>query len=148
MEMLSDRCLPKIEDEMYKNSLKKIEEAVQTIWSGPIIIKDYPDHEISHAERITKYIEKLLSMNEKIHLNEQESYLLRLAACLHDIGMQCDVTRYDNIKKKAEELGATFHINSTLRSPVISILWNKSKLEITTTTYQLHGFYALIRMII
>ena len=43
-------------------------------------------------------------------LNSYELYLLSASSCLHDIGMQCDVIKYNNIKIKAEELGADFSV--------------------------------------
>ncbi|HRW82519.1 MAG TPA: hypothetical protein P5049_03580 [Methanothrix sp.] len=93
------------------DSLKEIEKAVTSIWSGPIIIKDYPEHKIDHSSRVIKYISQLLNLDGAKQLNERERYLLLASTYLHDIGMQCDIIQFPEILKKAESLGAKFYIN-------------------------------------
>ena len=44
----------------------------------------------------------------KGNLSERERYLLIAGILLHDIGMQCDVVQYPEIREKAIELGANF----------------------------------------
>ena len=56
----------------------------------------------------------ILDTNNKIDLSDQEIYLLLSGIYLHDIGMQCDVAKFDEIKTKAEEFGAKFNIEFML----------------------------------
>jgi len=50
----------------------------------------------------------LLKANNGSALSSEEMYLLMAGIYLHDIGMQCDVFRFPEIKARAEELGAEF----------------------------------------
>ena len=75
------------------------------------IIKDYTSHDLDHSNRIAQNIMKLIKLhNNKRDFSDEELYLISASSCLHDIGMQCDVIKYKNIKSKAEELGADFSV--------------------------------------
>lgn len=96
-------------------SLAVIRQAVEDIWAkdAPRIIQDYTDHSIKHSERISQYAIKLLNANDGRELSEQEMYLLIAGIYLHDIGMQCDVVKFPEIKDRAEKLGAQFEVDFT-----------------------------------
>jgi len=75
------------------------------------IIKDYTSHGLDHSDRIAQNIMKLIKLyNSKREFSEDELYLVSASSCLHDIGMQCDVIKYKEIKRKAEDLGANFSV--------------------------------------
>ena len=75
------------------------------------IIKDYTSHGLDHSDRIAQNIMKLIKLhNNKQEFSEDELYLVSASSCLHDIGMQCDVIKYKQIKRKAEDLGADFSV--------------------------------------
>jgi tetratricopeptide (TPR) repeat protein len=90
-----------------------IRQAVGEIWSAekPRIIKGYTDHGIPHSQRLAGYAGKLLAENKDRPLSPKEMYLLLAGIYLHDIGMQCDVIKFPEIKKQAEQLGAVFEIS-------------------------------------
>jgi hypothetical protein len=54
-----------------------------------------------------------LEANDGKPLSSQEAYLLTAGVYLHDIGMQCDVVKFPQIRAQAEELGAQFDIEFT-----------------------------------
>jgi len=90
-----------------------IRQAVGEIWGAesPRIIKGYTDHGIPHSQRLAGYAVKLLAENNDRPLSPKEMYLLLAGIYLHDIGMQCDVIKFPEIKKQAEQLGAVFDIS-------------------------------------
>jgi tetratricopeptide (TPR) repeat protein len=92
-----------------------IRQAVGEIWSAekPRIIKGYTDHGIPHSQRLAGYAGKLLAENKDRPLSFKEMYLLLAGIYLHDIGMQCDVIKFPEIKKQAEQLGAVFEVSFT-----------------------------------
>jgi len=53
-------------------------------------------------------ITQLLQADTAAKFSQQEIYVLLAGIYLHDIGMQCDIVKYPEIKKKAEDLGANF----------------------------------------
>lgn len=92
------------------DSLALIRRVTEIIWASdsPRIVHGYIDHGFEHNLRIAVFIEKLLQVNPHMIFSEQETYLLLAGVYLHDIGIQCDIVKYPEIKKKAEELGAIF----------------------------------------
>jgi Predicted ATP-dependent serine protease len=94
-------------------SLNSIREVMESIWAheAPRIVKDYTDHGEEHSQRIAYFAEKLLQINPDVNFSQNEIYLLLAGIYLHDIGMQCDIAKYPEIKTKAESLGAAFSIN-------------------------------------
>ena len=109
---IEEKFKKRILEEHLKTSLDLIRQATLKIWASdaPRIIKDYTDHGIEHSKRIISYVEKLLFANSGRTLTSVEVYLLLASIYLHDIGMQCDVVKYPEIKKKALEIGANFNI--------------------------------------
>ena len=99
-----------IKDTRLINSLALIREVMESIWAGeaPRIVKDFTDHGEKHSERVTGFVEKLLNASPNAVFTDQEIYLLLAGVYLHDIGMQCDISKYPEIKEKAEGLGAKF----------------------------------------
>ena len=92
------------------NSLALIREAMESIWANdaPRIVQNYTDHGVEHSERVAGFVENLLLVDPNLEFSEQEVYLLLAGVYLHDIGMQCDISKYPEIKEKAEGLGAKF----------------------------------------
>ena len=82
----------------------------KSIWANdaPRIIQDYTDHGVKHSERLAYFVDKLLQTKLDKDFSEQEIYLLFAGIYLHDIGMQCDIVKFPQIKAKAEALGAEF----------------------------------------
>ena len=64
-----------------------------------------------HSIRLVEYADKLLQANYGNKLNEYEMYLLLAGIYLHDIGMQCDIKKFPDIKTEAENLGAEFKLD-------------------------------------
>jgi hypothetical protein len=99
-----------------KNSLMQIELAVERIWSPRfILIENYTGHDIQHSERLINYIIKLIKLYRgDVPFSEEEIYLLVASACLHDIGMQCDIWKegHAEIRKIAESFGAEIDVRS------------------------------------
>ncbi|MBN8580813.1 MAG: NACHT domain-containing protein [Anaerolineae bacterium] len=106
------KLLESISDDRLLTSLSKIREAMEDIWSSdaPRIIQDYTDHGVEHCKRLASFASKLLEANDGSPLSSQEMYLLLASIYLHDIGMQCDVLKFPEIKAVAESLGAKFDI--------------------------------------
>ena len=100
------------------NSLALIREVMESIWASdaPRIIKDYTDHGEKHSETIIYFVQKLLQANPESEFSEQEIYLLLAGIWLHDIGMQCDVIKYPELKKEAERLGAKFDVEFAIET--------------------------------
>lgn len=107
-----------ISDPKLLESLCLIRGIVKAIWGSdaPRIVKDYTDHGVEHSERLADFVDKLLQAKKKKDFSEQEIYLLFAGIYLHDIGMQCDITKYPEIKEKAESLGAKFDKAFTART--------------------------------
>jgi len=83
---------------------------MERIWANeaPRIVKNYTDHGEKHSERVACFAEKLLQINPDAKFSQQEIYLLLAGIYLHDIGMQCDIVKYPEIKEKAKSLGVKF----------------------------------------
>lgn len=94
-------------------SLAQMREAMEDIWSrdAPRIIHDYTDHGELHVERVVGFAAQLLEASEELILSSKEMFLLLAGIYLHDIGMQCDLARYPEIKITSETLGAQFNID-------------------------------------
>ena len=104
------RLLENVTDNRLRTNLEKIREAAEDIWAEDTtrIVQFYTDHGIKHSERLAIIADDLLKANNGSALSSEEMYLLLAGIYLHDIGMQCDVFRYPEIKARAEELGAEF----------------------------------------
>jgi hypothetical protein len=109
-----------ISDRRLLDSLSYIRGTMEEIWASdaPRIVQDYTDHGVKHSERLARSVDKLLQAKLDKDFSEQEIYLLFAGIYLHDIGMQCDVVKFPQIKTKAEALGAEFEgeFNSTKSS--------------------------------
>jgi formylglycine-generating enzyme required for sulfatase activity len=100
-----------ISDPSLSDSLADIHKVMESIWRSDVrIVKNYTDHGMEHSIRIAGFVEKLLEVNPSVKFSEQEIYLLLAGIYLHDIGMQCDVIKYPEIKNKAKKLGAKFDV--------------------------------------
>lgn len=107
----SEKCLLEtVTDDRLRSNLERIREAVEDIWAEDAtrLVQFYTDHGIKHSERLAKIMENLLKANNGSPLSSEEMYLLLAGIYLHDVGMQCDVLRFPEIKTRAEELGAEF----------------------------------------
>ena len=115
---IETELLNHLTDDRLRSSLEKIREVVEDIWAtdAPRIIQDYTDHGIKHSERVIDYAAKLLNVNDGRDLSEQEMYLLLAGIYLHDIGMQCDIVKFPEIKERAEKLGAQFEVEFTAKT--------------------------------
>lgn len=107
--------IEKIASKGLKNSLAQIRESAEAIWSNeaPRIIQGFTDHGFDHCLRLINYASQLLCANKGTSLADEEIYLLIAGIYLHDIGMQCDVSKFPLIKEKAAEFGANFKIEFT-----------------------------------
>ncbi len=115
---IEKRLLERIpEDSSLRTSLSSIREATEKIWANdaPRIVQDYTDHGIAHSERLAGFAGKLLEASEGSHLSAEEMYLLLGGIYLHDIGMQCDVVKFPDIKSRAENMGAKFAVKFTAK---------------------------------
>jgi hypothetical protein len=113
------QLVQRVGDDRLQTSLANIRQAVEDIWAldAPRIIKDFTDHGTQHYVRISGFVSKLLAANDGKALSSQEMYLLLAGVYLHDVGMQCDVLKFPDIKAKAQQLGARFDVGfSTLIS--------------------------------
>jgi len=109
---IEEQLLEPVTDSRFRASLTALREATEGIWApeAPRIIQDYTDHSITHSERVAGFAARLLAANEGRELSAQEIYLLLAGIYLHDIGMQCDVCRFSEIKERGEELGGKFEL--------------------------------------
>ena len=100
-----------VSDIKLSRSLTSIRGVMENIWANeaPRIVKDYTDHGEEHSKRVAYFADKLLQANPDAKFSPQEIYLLLAGIYLHDIGMQCDIAKYPEIKVKAEGLGAKFN---------------------------------------
>ena len=112
---IENQLLQTIHDCRLKTNLTNIRESVEDIWSAdtPRIIRGYTHHGIEHSERLAGFAQKLLQAKRGRGLSEEEMYLLLASIYLHDIGMQCDVVKFPQIRETAEKLGAHFEVEFT-----------------------------------
>lgn len=77
-------------------------EFVENLWKigAPLIIKDFTDHGEAHCQRVAHYAANILSANKGKEFSQEEMYSLLAGIYLHDIGMQCDISRFPVIQKK------------------------------------------------
>src|SRR5215469_4311465 len=109
--------LKRVTNDRFQTSLAMIREAAEKIWiDTPRIIQDYTDHSIYHSERLAGFAVKVLAANNGKGLSAEEVYLLLASIYLHDIGMQCDVIKFPEIKTLAETMGASFDIEIRAQS--------------------------------
>lgn len=116
---VENRVLAKyISDITLSRSLTSIRGVMESIWANeaPRVVTDYTDHGEEHSKRVAYFAEKLLQANPDAKFSQQEIYLLLAGIYLHDIGMQCDIVKYPEIKKKAEGLGAKFKKGFTAKT--------------------------------
>lgn len=118
VKQMSDKYYQEFVDEIRNKeltrSISNIKQTVSAIWTKEVrIIKDFTDHGPEHSERIFEKLYKILWPDNAIkQLSENEIYVLILGVLLHDIGMQCDVKKFSEIKKVAiEEFGASFQVD-------------------------------------
>lgn len=104
------RLLERITDSGLRGNLQKIRQAAEDVWAedSTHIVQFYTDHGIKHSERLARIVDKLLKANNGTALSQEEMYLLMAGIYLHDIGMQCDILGFPEIKLRAEKLGAKF----------------------------------------
>ena len=95
-----------IRDPSLKRSLMEIEQASQKLWAPSFtLIKNFTGHNLDHSARVANYIINLIKINKVMDtFSDEEMYLLAAGACLHDIGMQCDLGKkeYAEIKSIAK----------------------------------------------
>jgi hypothetical protein len=115
MNQIERRLFQRISDDHLRTSLTLIRQATAAIWSGdaPRIIPGFTDHGLAHSQRLAGFATKLLKANNGAKPTSEELYLLVAGIYLHDIGMQCDVLRFPEVKATAERLGAQFDIQFT-----------------------------------
>jgi hypothetical protein len=115
---IEKQLMERIAESRLRESLASIRNAVENIWAddAPRIIQDYTDHGIHHSERLVGHAAKLLAANKGSSLSAEETYLLLAGIYLHDIGLQCDVVKWPDIKAKAEAMGARFDVEFTART--------------------------------
>jgi uncharacterized protein YjbI with pentapeptide repeats len=106
------KLLKSIKEDRLHTSLSKIREAMEDIWASdaPRIIQDFTDHGIEHCKRLANFASTILEANDGSPLSSQEMYLLLASIYLHDIGMQCDVLKFPEIRATAESFGAKFDV--------------------------------------
>jgi tetratricopeptide (TPR) repeat protein len=108
---VEEQLINAISDIDLQNNINNLRKAVDTIWmQSTKLSQGYTNHAMMHSGRIADNIVRLLSMNEKTQLSEKELYLLIASIYLHDIGMKCDIKKFIEIKRLAEQMGARFNI--------------------------------------
>jgi tetratricopeptide (TPR) repeat protein len=130
--MIEDREMPTgeesliamVKEEDLQSSLREICRVAGDIWDNNDyrIIHNFFDSGINHCKRLADFAAKLLEDYGNDFLSEREMYLLIAGIYLHDIGMQCDVKKYDKIKQIAEEHGANFKDKFDINSNEYSIV--------------------------
>ena len=106
-----------IKDESLKASLDQIKLAASKIWAEIRIVHNYTEHGPEHSKRLQDYAAAIVTANDGQRLTPEEAYLLLSGIHLHDIGMQCDVRKFPDIKKCAEEkFGAQFTARFTTKT--------------------------------
>lgn len=113
--LIENSLINRISKKELKDSISQIQESVFAIWSdeAPRIIQGFTDHGFNHCIRLLEYASQILNINDGTPLSDEEMYLLIVGIYLHDIGMQCDVSKFAGIKEKAIEFGAVFNIEFT-----------------------------------
>ncbi|MDD1754928.1 MAG: hypothetical protein LUQ63_04845 [Methanothrix sp.] len=108
------KLLMNVTDSRLRSNLEMIREAAEDIWAedSTRVVQFYTDHGIKHSERLAGIVDDLLKANNGSALSSEEMYLLLAGIYLHDIGMQCDILRFPEIKANAEKLGAEFSSSS------------------------------------
>ena len=93
-----------------RRSVDACAEFVDSLWGeANHIISNYTDHSLKHSLRIITRLEDLLTNRIANFLSSEEIYLLLLGAILHDIGMQCDLRKLNDVKRVAvDNFGAVF----------------------------------------
>jgi HD superfamily phosphohydrolase YqeK len=95
-----------IENDRLRSSLSQLREAVEDIWlPDQRIIRDFTDHGVAHCSRIVEYGSYLLQANFRRALSDNEVYVFLAGVYLHDIGMQCDVTKFPEVAQIAKKFG-------------------------------------------
>jgi len=90
--------------EEYITNINQIKSSVKKIWKdAPIIIPEFTDHGFDHSERLIDLTNFIINSNQLMRLSANEIYLLIISIFLHDIGMQCDLNNYPEIKKLLTE---------------------------------------------
>jgi Leucine-rich repeat (LRR) protein len=110
---VEDHILRKyIKNSDYFECLNSIRRVMKSVWANeaPKIINNYTDHGEEHSIRVARFAESLLQVNPYLKFSEQEIFVLFAGIYLHDIGMQCDIAKCPEVKKIAEQLGATFDV--------------------------------------
>lgn len=104
-----------IGNERYRDSLYAIGRFVERIWAPEVdrLVRGFTDHGPAHLLRVAGYAHVLRAINKSIRPTDEELFLLFGGVLLHDIGMQCDVTRRPEIIPIAEDLGACFTTDLT-----------------------------------
>ncbi|MEW6619202.1 MAG: tetratricopeptide repeat protein [bacterium] len=113
---IEEQLLKDIANNRLRSNLAQIREAMEDIWASdaPRIIRDCTYHDETHCERVVEnFKNKLLEVNQGKPISAQEMYLVLAGIYLHDIGMQCDVIRFPEIKERAEKMGAEFDVTFT-----------------------------------
>lgn len=102
-----------VSDDTLHTSLSKIRECMEELWrpDAPRIVQDFTDHGEKHSERLVGFADQLLQANKGKKLQQYEMFLLLAGIYLHDIGNQCDVVKFPEIREEAEKLGAKFELN-------------------------------------
>ncbi|MCD4786104.1 MAG: hypothetical protein K8T10_19965 [Candidatus Eremiobacteraeota bacterium] len=93
------------------DNIKSLRDFTKRIWDNPRIITYFTDHGLGHSQRVAKRAVEIIKTHPKKHksLEEDELFVLLAGIYLHDIGMQCDISKFPKIKKIAEEMGANFN---------------------------------------
>jgi hypothetical protein len=114
-----EQLIEGISSEELRNSLALMRQKLQeTVWAGEgtTIIQDFTDHGLTHIKNLARYAQRLQkAYTGDDPLTEEERYLLLSGIYMHDIGMQCDVRKFPQIKDKAvdDDLGAKFAVDFT-----------------------------------
>ncbi|MBM4431182.1 MAG: NACHT domain-containing protein, partial [Chloroflexi bacterium] len=113
-----EHLMKRVTDESLCDSLALIRQVMEAVWAedAPRIVQDFTDHGVKHSERLASFAASLLNANDGRDLSSQEMYLLLAGIYLHDIGMQCDVVKFPEIKAQAEKLGAQFDVEITAQT--------------------------------
>lgn len=59
----------------------------KSVWDGPIVLNEYPDHGFNHSEKIISFLDEIVPQANP-NLSADELYILLSTAYLHDIGLQ------------------------------------------------------------
>ena len=91
-------------EEYQQEKLIACAKFLMDIWDAPHLINYYTEHGYYHSTRILSKIQSLPEFESKSadRLEGTDIYILLLAVIFHDIGMQCDLGVYTNVKKRVE----------------------------------------------